>query len=225
MMYIKLILLSFFVIKLFAFASVDELLEKASIQAEKTKLLQEFKVAFESYNEGLYDITEKNCLKFLKTAPPTDKNFSKILELLAHTYYRTKNRWAMENYVAKYLYKYKNFIDEDSSKKIFALINNLFLDRPDKRQYFLNKFKYIWEFKRKPFPLPEELKKFTPYVNIFPFENSRLFGINKIYFSDKNQTLYEVGYKVDMEFDELREANPLLNPFDIRKGTAIFLPR
>ncbi len=208
-----------------SFASIDQLLEKASISAEEKQLRTYFNIAFESYNEGLYDITEKNCLKFLKTAPPTDKNFSKILELLAHTYYRTKNRWTMENYVAKFLFKYRKFINNDSSKKIFVLINNLFLDKPNKRKYFLEKFKYIWEFKKKPFYLPEELKKFTPYVNVFPFNNSRLFGINKIYFSDEDQTLYEIGYKVDMGFDELREANPLLNPFDIRKGTAIFLPR
>ncbi len=208
-----------------SFASIDQLLEKASISAKEKQLRKYFNIAFESYNEGLFDITEKNCLKFLKTASPNDKNFSKVLELLAHTYYRTKNKWAMENYVAKYLYKYKRFIDEDSAKKIFVLINNLFLDYPNKKQYFLKRFKYIWKFKKKPFLLPEELKNFTPYVNVFPFENSRLFGINKIYFSDKNQTLYEVGYKVDMGFDELREANPLLNPFDIRKGTAIFLPR
>jgi lipoprotein-anchoring transpeptidase ErfK/SrfK len=208
-----------------SYASINSLLEKASITAEEKQLNDYFNIAFDSYNEGLYNITEKACLNFLKNAPADDENFSKILELLANTYYRTKNKWAMEHYVVKYLFKYRKYIDDDTAKKVFVLINNLFIDDKSKRNYFKHKFKYIWDFKEKPLDLPPELKDFTPYVNIFPFENSRLFGVNKIYFSDKDQTLYEVGYEVDMGFDELKEANPLLNPFDIRKGTAIFLPR
>lgn len=209
----------------FSYASVDDLLKEASFEITEKRILKDFKIAFESYNEGLYNITEKSCLDFLKHASLNDKNRGKILELLAFTYFRTRNYWAMEHYVEKELEKGKKFLDDDTQKRVFVLLYNLFLNKPKKAKKIKEKFRYIWDIKYKKLDLPDELKDFTPYVNIFPYNDTRLIGLNKIYFSDENQTLYEVGYKTDMGYDELRESNPFLNPFDIRKGEAIFLPR
>ena len=218
----------FFIILLIQYAfsaNIDFLLEKAVYLTKENDLKKYFDIAFKSYNEGLYDITEKNCLRYLKNTSLMNENRWKILELLAFTYYRTKNKWAMKHYVEKELYKGREYIDKDTQKRIFVLVYNLFLDDKKERQTIKSKFRYIWRINNKKLSLPENLQSFTPFVNIFPYKNKRLFGSNKIYFSDTNQTLYEVGYKTDMGYDELREANPLIDPFDIRKDMALILPR
>ncbi|NPA53401.1 MAG: L,D-transpeptidase, partial [Aquificae bacterium] len=66
---------------------------------------------------------------------------------------------------------------------------------------------------------------FDPYINIFPIVKGNLFGLNEVYISKRNQTLVEIAKILDMGYDELRIANKYINPHDIRKGEAIFVPR
>ena len=218
-------LLFFALIFNFSFASnLDNLLQTAFEETESKKLNNLFKVAFKTYNEGLYNITEKKCKEFLKLSSIKNPKRKYILELLSNVYFRTKNVWSMENIVLKKLYKEKDYIPLDFQKKIFVNGYNLLLLRGKNTNIIKRKFSYLFK-KKKKFKLPKELRKFTPWVNVFPYKNKRVFGENKIYFTKKDLTFYEIGYITDTGYDELREANPLLNPFNVRKGMAILIPR
>ena len=204
--------------------NLDNLLDYALEETQKNKLNEIFKVAFKSYNEGLYDITEAKCKKFLKLSSKTNPKRKYILELLSNVYFRTKNVWSMKHIVLDKLYKERNYIPLDFQKKIFVNGYNLLLLKNKNVSKIKAKFSYLFK-RKKPFKLPKKLEKFTPWVNIFPYKGKRVFGENKIYFAKKNLTFYEIGYITDTGYDELREANPLLNPFYIKKGMAIFIPR
>jgi len=204
--------------------NIDNLLDIAFKETGKDRLNQIFKIAFKSYNEGLYNITEKKCREFLKISSKNNPRRKYILELLSNVYFRTKNVWSMEHIVLNRLYQERKYIPLDFQKKIFVNGYNLLLLKKKDISKIKDKFSYLLK-KKKTFKLPKKLNKFTPWVNVFPYEGSRLFGENKIYFSKDNLTFYEIGYITDTGYDELREANPLLNPFNIRKNMAVLIPR
>ncbi|MGC9119944.1 MAG: L,D-transpeptidase [Sulfurihydrogenibium sp.] len=61
--------------------------------------------------------------------------------------------------------------------------------------------------------------------NIFELDpNIPIIGKLSIYVSEKDQTLLEVAKKLDLGYYELKNANPFLDPFDIRKNHIIIVP-
>ncbi len=61
--------------------------------------------------------------------------------------------------------------------------------------------------------------------NIFKLDKDiPIIGELSIYISEKDQTLLEISKKLGLGYYELRNANPLIDPFDVRKNQIIIVP-
>lgn len=66
---------------------------------------------------------------------------------------------------------------------------------------------------------------FELYKNIFPFDkNSRIIGELYLYVVDRDTTLLELSKYLGFGYYELKNANPYIDPFDVRKDQIIILP-
>ncbi len=82
------------------------------------------------YQDKVYNVAKKKCLEYLQKAPSDDHYREKIVKILFHTLYKSKDK---EGFVkAIYLIEGEK-LKEDTAKEIFSLGMNLFKDEPEKQ--------------------------------------------------------------------------------------------
>ncbi len=170
------------------------------------------------YVEGLYSLVIPKAKEYLEKAPIDDKNKRKVIETLVASYYYTGNIYDLHNLVLKYG---KDYLSKDliirvvmyfQRKEKFEIVNELF-----------NKFSFLKNELEKEY---KNIQGFELGKNIFLLNNKdSVFGENKIYISPENQTLIEVAKQTDMGYFELKLANPDINPFAVKKGQMVLIPR
>ena len=74
----------------------------------------------------------------------------------------------------------------------------------------------VINYKGVDFLLNKDIFKLDPSVPII--------GELSIYISEKDQTLFEIAKILDLGYYELKNANPLLDPFDVRKNQIVIVP-
>jgi lipoprotein-anchoring transpeptidase ErfK/SrfK len=170
------------------------------------------------YVEGLYSLVIPKAKEYLQKSPIDDPNKGKVIETLVASYYYTGNIKDLYDLVLKYGDKYlsKDLIVRVvmyfQRKEKFEIVNQLFEKFSFLKNEVENRYKRIQGF---------ELGK-----NIFLLENGdTVFGENKIYISPENQTLVEIAKQTDMGYFELKLSNPDINPFAVKKGQMILIPR
>ncbi|ACN99013.1 ErfK/YbiS/YcfS/YnhG family protein [Sulfurihydrogenibium azorense Az-Fu1] len=112
---------------------------------------------------------------------------------------------------------------EDPSKVIEAIITGKESKKEKiKRLTKSNRFILFGEdskvinYKNVSFILGQNIFELDPQIPII--------GKLSIYISEKDQTLLEISKKLDLGYYELKNANPFLDPFDIRKNQIIIVP-
>ncbi len=214
----------------------EKLFKEAQIQVEKKESKILFKKAVNAVLNKDYITAIKSAEEYLKKEKDTAVDIKKeiIYEILGISYFNLGVRPVIKTKALPYIYKmdkllHKVFylpISRDTKLRLFILANNLFLrTKEEKRRKILNN-NYSFLKRKKFFSIDNsEFDIFDPYVNIFPLNKGILFGRNEVYISPKNQTLIEIAKEMDMGYDELKIANEHLNPNDILKGEAVFIPR
>jgi lipoprotein-anchoring transpeptidase ErfK/SrfK len=229
------ILATFITIFLQAFAyDLDKLIEDAEIEVSQEESKIYFKKAVNAIRNKDYITAIKSAEKFLEKNRISKLEKEIAYEILGISYFVLGTRPVVKQKAMPYVKKMDNLLrkiyyqplSKDTKLKLFVLANNLFLKtKEEKRRKILNE-NYSFLKRKKYFVIENpEYDMFEPYINIFPIEKGNLFGTNQIYISEKNQTLIEIAKLLDMGYDELRIANKYVNPNDIKKGEAIFVPR
>ena len=220
------LILSVFLIFSFAYPyDIDELLNEAIKEVESERSDKYYDLSLKLFNEGVYRLAIKNGELFLSKNSESYKKLDDIVLLLGISYYKTGQIKKLFDLFIRYIGS--DDISPDTRKKLFVYSNNLFVRKKEwkrlkivrkKGKYLLKKEKHIWNLKGK-------FSDFDPMVNIFRLREGNLIGENSIFITDKNLTLIEIAKKLDMGYDELKIANPHIDPFDILKGEAVFVPR
>ena len=231
-MFYILSLLLFLSIPAFSY-DINDLIKEAERQIEQEKSQVLFKKAVNAVIDGAYSIALKSAEEYLKHNEGLTKEKEIAYEILGISYYNLAIDKKIEN-AKPYINKMNNLlrkvyytpISRDAKLRLFILANNLFLRKKQikKLEILNNNYKYL--LRKKTFYIEDKkFSSFDPNVNIFKIEEGSLFGRNEVYISDKDQTLVEIAKKLDMGYDEMRLANKYINPNDIRKGEAVFVPR
>ncbi|WP_456393663.1 L,D-transpeptidase [Persephonella sp.] len=203
---------------------IDTLLEQALEEVEKESSGRYYNLALKLFNEGVYRLAVENGEKFLEKNSSDRKKIEDIFLLLTVSYYKLKKPKEIFDLYIRFL---DIPVSEDTRKKAFVYTNNLLLREGQWKRLKIirNKSKKLLE-RIKPFPnLEGRYRPFEPGVNIFRLREENLIGFNEIFISDRNLTLIEIAKRLDLGYDELKIANPHLDPFDILKGEAVFIPR
>ncbi|WP_456383279.1 L,D-transpeptidase [Persephonella sp.] len=203
---------------------IDTLLEQALEEVEKESSGRYYNLALKLFNEGVYRLAVENGEKFLEKNSSDRKKIEDIFLLLTVSYYKMKKPKEIFDLYIRFL---DIPVSEDTRKKAFVYTNNLLLREGQWKRLKIirNKSKKLLE-RIKPFPnLEGRYRPFEPGVNIFRLREENLIGFNEIFISDRNLTLIEIAKRLDLGYDELKIANPHLDPFDILKGEAVFIPR
>ncbi|NPA58803.1 MAG: L,D-transpeptidase family protein [Aquificae bacterium] len=203
---------------------IDDLLEEALSEAEKETSEKYYNLALKLFNDGVYRLAVENGETFLKKNNADIKKVEDIFLLLIVSYYQMKQPDKIYSLYMKYL---NSPISEDTKKKAFIYTNNLLVRKKlwKKVKALRSKSAHLLE-EIKPFPpLEGKYAPFEPGINIFRLREDNLIGFNSIFVSKENQTLIEIAKKLDMGYDEMKIANPHLDPFDITEGEAVFIPR
>ena len=213
----------FSVFFIFSFIHAEE--KKNTISEDPFFLFEEEKYLNELFHQiqglyvdGLYALVIPKAEEYLKKAPIDDPNKGKVIQTLVAAYYYTGNSKKLYKLVLTYG---KDYLSRDliarvvmyfQRKEEFDIVNTLF----DKFSFLKNELEK--EYKT--------VKGFELGKNIFLLEDDNtVFGENKLYISPENQTLVEIAKQTDMGYFELRLANPDINPFAIKKGDMILIPR
>ncbi len=203
---------------------IDTLLEQALEEVEKESSGRYYNLALKLFNEGVYRLAVENGEKFLEKNSSDRKKIEDIFLLLTVSYYKMKKPKEIFDLYIRFL---DIPVSEDTRKKAFVYTNNLLLREGQWKRLKIirSKSKKLLE-RVKPFPnLEGRYRPFEPGVNIFRLREENLIGFNEIFISDRNLTLIEIAKRLDLGYDELKIANPHLDPFDILKGEAVFIPR
>ena len=186
-----------------------------------TELTQQEKRKFFLANQSIgmfydrvYTLAIKNGEEYLKIADPEDQYYQKVINVLYLSYYYLEKADKLFSLIRDGL-----ITDKDLILKGLVLLSKK--DKQDYVKFILDKYKFKDEKQQKY----KRLKGFELGRNIFPINSSNVFGENLIYISEKNQTLLEIAKKTDMGFFELQIVNDILNPFDIKKGQVVIIPR
>ncbi len=208
------------VVKL-SFASVENLLSQTYINVNESELKKEISLAIGAYNDGFFQKAKDIGLKILNNPNIPFEKKGLIFEMLSSLAFKTNNKVLAKLLISR-LKKDGKKLPLVVQQRIFVNLYNTLKDRKLKQ-----KFSKLIHPKSKSFSLPEKLKKlgFKKGLNVFYINNLQTpIESNRIIFSKKDQTLYEIAARFDMGADELKEANPLLDPFDVLKGDAIIIP-
>ncbi len=204
--------------------SVDQLIEEAYKEVKKEKSKDSFNLAVKSFNEGIFSVAVKEGKKYLKLHRKNDIKRDIIIEMIAVSYYRMYKKKELFDHL---IWADRQNISRDIKLKIFQLANNLFIEKKDKKRLEIirKKFSYLLR------PIPsfriydEKFKKFKPNVNIFKLKYGNIIGENSLYKVKKDTTLIEIAKELDLGYDEIRIANPHIDPFDVQKGMIVLIPR
>jgi len=222
---IKYLLITFLVIINIGYGDelFDELLRMAYSETAEDSNDDIFIMALTSFNDGIYYIARKNGEKFLRKYKRKDYKREMIIYMLSIVYYKNKDFRTLK----KHFQKYHNEVSRSTSQKMFQLINNYLIRRWKYKEARRLRKKYSYLFaKPKPFKiLNKKLKLFKPNVNIFKLKEEIYIGENELYVVKNKTRLHSVAKYLDMGYDEMKYANPDINPFNVRKGYVVFVPR
>ncbi|WP_457623047.1 L,D-transpeptidase [Persephonella sp.] len=205
-------------------ASIDELIQEAYKEVKEEKSQDSFDLALKAFNEGVFSVALKEGKTYLNLYEKNDIKEGIIIEMIAVSLYRMyKNKELFDHL----LWAEKQNIPHDILMKIFQLANNLYIEKKDYKRLKLIKkrFSYLLNKKNKYFLIDEKYRNFKPGVNIFRLKYGNIIGENSLYKSDKNTTLIEIAKELDLGYDEIRIANPHIDPFDVQKGMLVLIPR
>ena len=167
--------------------------------------------------DGLYKMVIKKGKEYLQNASEDDERLKEIIKVVTSAYLYTDKPDELYQFVQKY----GKYLSRDLIVRVV-----IYLQKKEKYNYvksLFRKYKFLNIENRHNY---KKIKGFELGKNIFILgKNQTVFGENDIYISYKNQTLLEVAKEVDMGYYELKIANPDVNPFDIKKGQMILLPR
>lgn len=219
------VILTVFLIFSFAYSyDLDSLLDEAIKEVENEKSEKYYNLALKLFNEGVYKLAVKNGEIFIEKGRYDNKKLEDIILLLSVSYYKLKEPKKLFDLYLRFI---NSGISKDTKLKLFVYTNNLLIrDKEWKRLKIVRK-KWLKSYKekRKKFRLKGVYSKFDPEVNIFLLKEGNVIGDNTVFIADKNLTLIEIAKKLDMGYDELKISNPHIDPFDIIKGEAVFIPR
>ncbi len=218
-----LVMLTLFINVAFADDIFDELLKSAYSEAKEDSLEDVFALAIMSFNDGIYSVAREKGERFLREYYRNDYKREAIIYMLSIIYYKNKNYKSLINIFENN----QEYLSLSTKQKIFQLINNYLVRKKRYKDIKFLRKKYHYLFvKPQPFEIVnEKLKLFQPNVNIFQLRDEIYIGENELYIAKKNTTLPVIAKALDMGYDEMRYANPHINPFDIRKGDIIFVPK
>ena len=201
----------------------DELLNEAYMEAEEETLDDVFDLAIRSFNDGVYSIAIEKGEKFLKEYYKNDYKREAIVHMLAIIYYKNKDYKNLK----RIFFENEQNLSRDTKLKIFQLINNYLVRKKRFKEVKKLRRKYLSFFlKSPPFEIINpKLKAFKPNRNIFQLKDEIYIGENSLYIATRNTTLVQIAKELDMGYDEVRYANPEVNPFDVTRGMAVFVPR
>lgn len=220
------VILSIFLILSFAYPyDIDELLDEAIKEVESERSEKYYKLALKLFNEGVYRQAIKNGEIFLSKNGKDYKKINDIIFLLGISYYKLGQTKKLFDLFIKYVNS--DNVSLDTKKKLFIYSNNLFIRKKEWKRLKIirKKGKYLFKNKKFLWKLRGKFSNFDPMVNIFKLKEGNIIGENQIFITDRNFTLIEIAKKLDMGYDELKIANPHIDPFDILKGEAVFIPR
>ncbi|WP_457625172.1 L,D-transpeptidase [Persephonella sp.] len=219
------VILTVFLIFSFAYSyDLDSLLDEAIKEVENEKSEKYYNLALKLFNEGVYKLAVKNGEIFIEKSGYEKKKLEDIILLLSVSYYKLKEPKKLFDLYLRFI---NSGISKDTKLKLFVYTNNLLIrDKEWKRLKIVRK-KWLKSYKEKQekFRLKGVYSKFDPEVNIFLLKEGNVIGDNTVFIADKNLTLIEIAKKLDMGYDELKISNPHIDPFDIIKGEAVFIPR
>jgi len=202
---------------------IDELLNEAYRYANEESINDVYDLAIGFFLDGLYfDAVEKGN-KFLKQYYRQDIKRDTIVEMLAYAYYKQEDYKNLK----KLWDRYNKTLGWDAKIRVFQLLNNYLIEKLRYKEARNLRRKYKYLFKQPPnFEiLNPQLKMFKPNINIFQLKEEVYIGENVLYVAKRKTNLYQVAKDLDMGFDEMKLANPTVNPLIILKGMVIFVPR
>ena len=220
----KLIFLIILLIPVRIFAQdIDLLLNEAYRYAKEESIDDVYDLTVGFFLDGLYNDAVERGKDFLNEYYRNDTKKDTVVEILAFIYYKQEDYKNLKNLWIKY----KDEISWDTKLRVFQLLNNYLVEklRYKEARKLRNKYKYL--FKQPPsFDIVSpKLKEFQPNVNIFQLKEEVYIGENVLYVAKRKTNLYRVAKELDMGFDEMKLANPNLNPLIILKGMVVFVPR
>ena len=220
----KLIFLIILLIPVGVFAQeIDLLLNEAYRYAKEESIDDVYDLTVGFFLDGLYNDAVERGKDFLNEYYRNDTKKDTVVEILAFIYYKQEDYKNLKNLWIKY----KDEISWDTKLRVFQLLNNYLVEklRYKEARKLRNKYKYL--FKQPPsFDIVSpKLKEFQPNVNIFQLKEEVYIGENVLYVAKRKTNLYRVAKELDMGFDEMKLANPNLNPLIILKGMVVFVPR
>ncbi|WP_049756075.1 MULTISPECIES: L,D-transpeptidase family protein [Persephonella] len=204
--------------------TIDDLIEDAYKEVRKEKSEDSFNLALKAFNEGIFSVAVKEGKKYLKLHRKKDIKRDIIIEMIAVSYYRMYRRKELFDHL---IWADRQNISRDIKLKIFQLANNLFVEKKDRRRLKIIKKRFSNLFRSSPpfFIHDERFKRFKPNINIFKLKYGNIIGENSLYRVKKNTTLIEIAKELDLGYDEIRVANPHIDPFDVQKGMVVLIPR
>ena len=202
---------------------IDLLLQEAYKYAKEESIEDVYDLAVGFYLDGLYNDALEKGKKFLNEYYKNDIKRDTIVEILAYIYYKQEDYKNLKNLWDKY----KNKVSWDTKIRLFQLLNNYLVEKLRYKEAQKLRQQYIYLFKQPPpFEIvSEKLKMFQPNINIFQLKDEVYIGENLLYVAPRRTNLYQVAKDLDMGFDEMKLANPTINPLIIFKGMIIFVPR
>ncbi|SNZ06490.1 Lipoprotein-anchoring transpeptidase ErfK/SrfK [Persephonella hydrogeniphila] len=219
------VILAVFLIFSYAYSyDLDSLLDEAIREVESEKSEKYYNLALKLFNEGVYKLAVKNGELFIEKNNFDRRKLEDMLLLLSVSYYKLKETKKLFDLYLRFI---GSGISKDIKLKLFVYTNNLLVREKEWKRLKIVRKKWHRYFKNKKIrpKLKGVYSRFEPGINIFSLKEGNIIGDNTVYIADKNLTLIEIAKKIDMGYDELKISNPHIDPFDILKGEAVFIPR
>lgn len=201
--------------------------------------------AIKYYQEDIYSKSVDTCKELLKTDNINQQSKELIYLILSSNFYKLKEEESMigllrtiepkkiqNRYILYRIYQLASILfterkNEDGIKLLNHTIYSRGKDIPDLDILFENLDNDV-VFKFYPSKNEKINYKGTGFElnkNIFPFDPSkRVFGDIFLYVVEKDSSLLEISKNFDFGYYELKNANPFIDPFDVRKGQILILP-
>jgi lipoprotein-anchoring transpeptidase ErfK/SrfK len=156
-----------------------------------------------------------------------DYSLYRIYQIAMAIFIERKHQSGQEYILNKLGVGSQNSIKLDSSEDTAKLIEAIIVSKEDKKEkikritkggrfVFFGEDSRIITYNNANFILGQNIFELDPQIPII--------GKLSLYISEKDQTLLEISKKLDLGYYELKNANPFLDPFDIRKNQIVIVP-
>ncbi len=156
-----------------------------------------------------------------------DYSLYRIYQIAMAIFIERKHQSGQEYILNKLGVGSQSSIKLDSSEDTAKLIEAIIVSKEDKKEkikritkggrfVFFGEDSRIITYNNANFILGQNIFELDPQIPII--------GKLSLYISEKDQTLLEISKKLDLGYYELKNANPFLDPFDIRKNQIVIVP-